>query len=186
MKKLLAIFILIFANFVFATPIDWSPSQYKEIQAIDTRLDTLEANGGITEAQLAAPATDGLNAKRVARVTYAPADDGGATGTAYSLGVSLPANSLITQVMAHLPEEVKAGDSNTFALGCAGFAAGNDLGASTDYNLFATDDTIILKEASQDIFLSSACAIQAQVGDNENGTATDGTVVFFIEYLVSE
>lgn len=50
--------------------------------------------GKVTEAMLVAPTSDGLNAGRIARVTYDFGTDGGSQGT-IGLGVTLPDNALI-------------------------------------------------------------------------------------------
>ncbi len=141
------------------------------------------AAGSITEAKLAVPTVDSLNSGRIARVTYDVAVDGGAIG-AHLLGITLPANLIITRSWFFTDVQFVDAGAGTVALSCED--ANNILSAvditaitSGTKTTGAQDDAI----ANFTGGIAAACEVTATVAV---AAQTAGKLVLFIEYIVAE
>ncbi len=131
---------------------------------------------------------NGEKVLKVARATYDVSVNGGATGTAYGLGVYLPANSVLTQSWFHVLTQFAG--TGTVALSCED--AGNIYSAA---QLSGSAAGAIVKGRqtggtdSMTVGISDKCQLTATVGaDGGNGGATlsAGKLLLFVEYLVTE
>lgn len=131
----------------------------------------------IVEADVASYDGDGLLFKRVARVTYDVAVDGGTAGT-YDLGVDLPVGALLEESVIYIETQFVDGGSGTVAIHCedannilsAADITGNAAGSIIDGSI--TEDARVAA-------ISAACDIIATVaGSNQ----TAGKLILFLEY----
>jgi hypothetical protein len=166
------------------------PFVHKEVSdkftALDSSITTLNsavAAGAITEAQLAVPTADGLNAMRVARATWDFAVDGGDVG-AIGLGVTLPAKAIIEHVYWYTHTQVTDGGAGTGALSCedannlfsAADITGNAAGAIVEGIADGTTTNFVSD-------ISAACELTWTIG---TAAATAGKLIFYVHYTVAE
>lgn len=143
--------------------------------------DATMSNAGALSLQ--SQTADSTFAKRVARVTYDVAVDGGGIGAA-DLGVDLPANALIQRSWFYVVTQFTDGGSGTVALHCEDanniFTAA-DITGNADGSFVSGNQT---GEASTMTgAIASACDVTATVA---TATQTAGKLIVFIEYVVGE
>lgn len=203
MKTLALLTTLIFSVSVFATPSPYSPSSVKLISSGAMNLPSgqvmvgnsagkakpVAVSGDVTMSNLGVvlmsdASEDGLMRKRFARVTYDIADTGNdSTGDA-ALGVTIPANSIITRSWFYTVTQFTDGGAGTVALSCED--AGNILPAQDITGITAGSFT----DASQDGAIANFkggiaadCEVTATVA---TAAQTAGKLILFLEYFVGE
>lgn len=126
---------------------------------------------------------NGLSTKKMARASYnvtASAAQGGIGN--HGLGVTLPANSLITGGLFQVKTQFVDAGSGTVAISCGSAA----FYAAVDITGFAAESIKPITVASYmnpiDVG-TSACEITAAVA---TASQTDGKLVLFLDYVVSE
>jgi hypothetical protein len=141
------------------------------------------ASGTVVESDLVVPTSDSLMAERTARVTYDVSVDGGEVG-AHALGVSLPANSIITRSWFYTVTQFTDGGSGTVALSCedAGniYAAADITGNSAGAFVTGVQDDAIGNFTGS---IAASCEVTATVATAEQ---TAGKLILFIRYVVVE
>ncbi len=167
MKSFLSVALLV-PTLSFAA-IQGSPFQPE----VDSRFDKIE--------QLS---NDGIQYAHVARATYSVAASGGAVGS-YSMGVSLPANAMITSGHVYFKSQFVDSGSGTLALKCED--AGNILTA-VDVTGNAAGSVININQNTSYFpnGISSNIAAQCDLTAVVAGTTlTSGTLVLFLDYVVT-
>lgn len=170
--RFLLLFLLV--NVCFATSAPFHPYEEVRFKAIE---DTTDRIDDITAEQTA----DGINVVRVARVQYAVATDGGGIG-AHTLGVTLPAKSIITESIFYTDVQFTDSGSGTVALSCED---ANNIYTATDITGNAVG-TLVQGTAKYDApvaAIAAACDITATVA---TATQTAGTLTLFVKYLVHD
>lgn len=149
--------------------------------------------GKVTEAMLAVPTADGLNAGRIARVTYDFATDGGAIST-IGLGVTIPDNALIRRAWYEvITTFTSATDAATIALN---IPTDGDLidaiaiSAGTNVWDEGLHDIVNAANVAEDVDaptgylkLTGAREVSLVIAVE---AVTAGKAIFFIDYVVSE
>ena len=141
------------------------------------------AAGAVEQTMLAVPTSDGLNAHRVARFTYAPTGGTLAVG-AHGLGVTLPAKAIIEKSFFIVETQLaSAGNAATVALHCETadniFAAADIDADSADTIKAGVSDGAVANMKQ----ITSACEITATVAVED---LTAGKLVGFLTYVVTE
>jgi hypothetical protein len=207
MKNLLVLVCLLTTAVAFATPAPFQPwvkdivskgvmdldsgkvmvgDSSGKAQAVSVSGDVTMSNAGVV--LMGDASVDGLMRKRVARATYDVAVDGGTAG-AYGLGVSLPANAIITRSWFYTVTQFVDGGAGTVALHCE---TANNIFSAADITGNA-DGTLVdgIQDGTFANFdgtgaagvLGSACELTATVATAEQ---TAGKLVLFVEYVVAE
>lgn len=140
--------------------------------------------GKITEAMIKAASTANvLGVRRIARFTYDFAVNGGAVST-ISLGVALPARSIITQSWIQtITPIVSTNNDGTLALQCEtanNIFTATDIDADSAYAIRAGASDGVAANFKQ---ITSACNISAVIAVH---AFTAGKVIGWAEYVVSE
>jgi len=186
MKKLLTLFTVLAALTItttaFATTGPFHEHEEARFSAIEST-DSTQTTNIATNTAVHTQTADGLLAKRIARATYDVAVDGG-TAAAHGLGVSLPANALVTQVYFYIVTQFTDGGSGTVALSCedannlfsAADITGNSAGAIVSGAPTGTAGDMVAAIAAE-------CEITATVASAEQ---TAGKLILFVEYAVVE
>jgi len=178
-KLLLVLFLL--PTIVLATTGPFHPYEKKKFDEVDA---TAAVNTAITTKindMTAAYTAEGINVKRIARITYDTATDGGGIG-AHALGVTLPAKSLITEAYMYTDTQFVDAGSGTVAISCED---ANNIYTATDITGNAAG-TIVQGTASYDAKVNSianACEVTATVS---TATQTSGKLTIFVEYVVTD
>lgn len=139
--------------------------------------------GSVVESDVTAQNAEGLHIKRIARVTYDVAADGG-TIAAHALGVSLPANAVITRSWLYIVTQFADAGSGTVALSCED---ANNIKTATDITGSAAGAFIEGQSTgAASAFVGSiaaACEVTATVA---GAAQSAGKLIAFIEYVVVE
>jgi hypothetical protein len=142
--------------------------------------------GKVTEAQLKVIGTDGLHAKRYARATLNCAASGCSVG-AHSLGVSLPANALITRSYIYVVTQLSDTGTCTVAISCED---ANNIKTATDITGTAAGGFIEgASTGAASAFvggIAATCAITATIADGGSCVPVAGKAIVFVEYNVVE
>lgn len=151
---------------------------------VDKRFDALE--------QVVAPtsyAADGLLTKRMARATY-DVTGGEHSGSStvnsglHSLGVTLPAKSLITRSYLYVADELVDGGSGTLAIQCED---ANNIKTATDMTGSSAGDSIEGESTgAASAFvggIASDCVISAKVAGAD---ISAGKINVFVEYVITD
>jgi hypothetical protein len=130
------------------------------------------------------PTAEGLNASRVARVTYDVAVDLG-TVAPHALGVTLPAKAIIVRTWFYIVTQFTDAGAGTVAIHCED---ANNLYTATDITGMSVGATTAgaIDGGAESTFLGSiaaACEITATVATEAQ---TAGKLIFFVEYFVAE
>lgn len=132
--------------------------------------------------------SDGEKVLKVARATYDVAVNGGATGTAYNLGVYLPKNAVLVQSWFHVVTQFAG--TGTVALSCED---ANNIYTAAQLSGSAAGDIVKGRQTggtdSMTVGISDKCALTATVGPDGGGggaTLTAGKLILFVKYLVAE
>lgn len=148
------------------------------IPEIDSRFDAIETLLGTTAAT-ASP----YMAKKVLKATWSFAVNGGGSSADIDLGVTLPANSLITRSFVYVvTQEASNGGTSTTDIYCV--AAHDIVNAKTDlYTVAAatTFDGVSSVAASNFKPAASACNVKVRFGGS--GDATAGKFHVFLEWV---
>lgn len=164
----------------------WTGSLYAGtpfIPEVNKRFKTLEASVGVLQAlpSAVAPTANGVGNMRVARVTFDSTTMGTSSATAYSLGVSLPAKSLLWDGVIYVTSGFTGG---SVALECED--AGNIKGATAAATYGATGSKLAIipvgTAASAVNSIAASCVISAKV----TGSDVVGKFNAWIEYFVTD
>lgn len=190
MKLAISLLALLSTSLALAAPSPYPPYLEDRFVAVEagTSLATSAvstakiAAGAVTEAKVAAQTTEGLHLKRIARVTYDVAVDGG-TSTAHLLGVTLPAKSTITRSWFYTDTQFSDSGAGTVALSCA---AANDIKTATDITgnaagVIVEGQSTGAASAFKDV--TTACEVTATVAVVPQLT---GKLTAWIEYVVHD
>lgn len=187
MKNLVISILVLFSFVTMAVPSPYT----KETWAMKKEIVSLQANDTAEGAALDVVEgyldydSEGLLSKRVARAVYDAAVDGGVSGASYSLGVVLPAKSIVIKSFYNVASPaVVAASGNTYALYCGNTAL------MTAINLHASADVVAAMNndggtAAEMDRLAAACTLNVRVGSGTTGI-TSGKVINFIEYVIGE
>jgi len=147
------------------------------------------ASGVITDGDFQAGSIDtAVLAKRMARATYDVAVEGGAIG-AYSLGVSLPANAIITRSWFYTVTQFTDAGAGTVALHCQTanniYNAADITGNAAGVMVTGIQDNAIANFGGTGAagVLGTACDLTATVAGADQ---TAGKLVLFVEYVIAE
>jgi len=150
MKKI-SLFLLVLGFSLSAMAV-LSPFQPKDEQLVSKDVINLSKGGSIIgnslgKARSEALGVDGYNQRRCFRATYDPTVDGGssATGT-FSLGITIPALSVITEAYAYVETAMASASSGTLAFECED--SENLLAAVTDTSASGSIVDFIPRSAS--------------------------------------
>lgn len=191
MKLLSLLALVLVATTSWATQAPYHPKEQSRFRAAEagTGLSTGAItsakilDGTVLEADIGAQSAEGLHLKRIARVTYDVAVDGG-TVAAHGLGVSLPANSIITRSWLYIVTQFSDSGSGTVAVSCED---ANNIKTATDITGTAAggfiegQSTGAISAAVGGI--AAACEVTATVA---TATQATGKALIFIEYVVGE
>lgn len=170
MKLLLALFILVTSVAVYATSggvVPYGPE-------LDNRFDQLENQ-----------TTNNTHAKRFARATWDYSTDGGASTADIDLGVTLPANSLITRSYLYVVTPL----ASTNSIGTMAFFCEDANNIKTATNFVTTANAGFVEGASTGAStamvkgIAADCSIKARVAV---APFTAGKINVFVEYVVSD
>lgn len=169
----------------FVSPLPpWLATLYGDISISASGNVTID-DEAVVEADLEDPDGEGLYVPRIARFVYDVAADGG-SAAAHGLGVSLPANTVITRSFFKIVTAFTSGTTGagTVALHCedaSNIKSAFDISAQAANALVegaSTGATGAMKRG-----IASACEITATVA----GTAmTAGKLVGWLEYVLEE
>jgi len=187
MKNLIVLISLFVAFQVNAAKV---PFVAKEVEdkflSLDSSITTLNsavAAGAITEAQLAVPTADGLNAYRVARATWDFAEHGGAQ-TAIGLGVTLPAKAVIEHAYFYTVTQVTDGGTGTGALSCEDannlYSAADVTGNAAGVMVEGVPDGDVANFVTG---IAAACELTWTIAGAD---ATAGKLNFYVRYTVHD
>ena len=150
-------------------------------------------DGTILEADVSAPATNGLGLQRVARFVYNVATGTNGAVGAHGLGVTLPAKSLVDKTWFYTKTGITSTSNNgTLAFHCS---SANDIFSAADIDgsvgavgvFFAGIQTGIVVASTAftttHLFNTAACEVTATVATNAILT---GLIVGFARYTVLE
>jgi hypothetical protein len=140
----------------------------------------------ITEAKMLGIAADGLHTKRIARATLNCAASGCSVG-AHTLGVTLPAKSLITRSYINVVTQLTDTGTCTVAIHCED---ANNIKTATDITGTAANGWIEGESTgAASAFkgsIAAACLITATVADGGSCAPLTGKAIVFVEYDVVE
>lgn len=122
------------------------------------------------------------NPKRIQRGVYDFTKSGGAVGS-YSLGVKLPANSIVTHAYFQNTVSFVDGGSGTASIGCE---STGDIYASADITGNSTGD---ITEGIQDDTIANYTTIESGCTPRlhiDGAAATEGKLNVFFEYIVTK
>lgn len=141
------------------------------------------AAGTVAESDLVVPTADGNNAGRMIRAVYDVAVDLGTIG-AHLLGVSLPANSIITRSWFFTVTQFVDAGSGTVALSCEDadniLAAVDITGIAIGAKTTGVQDDAIANFTGS---IAASCELTATVAVADQ---TAGKLILFVEYTVVE
>ncbi len=188
MKKIYVFLAVMFTavGIAFATstiPVDAVPSSFRS--TVINRVNSMIAEIDVLEALPAAQSYTGeaLVGVRMARVEYdVTGGDSGGVG-AHGLGVTIPANSIITRSFLYITTQFVDAGSGTVALHCQ--TANNIL---TAQDITGSASGVIAEGGSTGASaamkaLTAACEVTATVG---TAAQTAGKLVGFIEYVTHD
>lgn len=180
---------LSFALPSFATSRPYS----KESKSLYSRMAVVEGYDALQNIALDPTQDSALLASRVAKATYNAATMGGASEATVSLGVTLPAKSIIKKAYYQIatPGLVSA-SNNTLAFYCGTTALTTATDHTGSYTFGNYKGGQVITAGTWDAGLAanmtyepSACLLKAVVGTGTTGI-TAGKVILFVEYSVSE
>ena len=140
--------------------------------------------GKVTEAMQASYSADGLHSRRVAKATMDCSAGDCAIG-AHSLGVSLPASSVITHDYMYVKTQFVDAGTCTVALHCED--AGNIFTAADITGTASGGFIEGNSSGGASVFvggIGSSCAITATVADGGSCAPSAGYLDLFVEYVV--
>lgn len=185
MKQLILCAVLAFANLaIWNAHADIEGAPY--LPEIDARFNAIEQGNHFLNNSYPSGAADGHYVQQEAQATYNFATQTGATGN-YDLGVSIPANAIITRTYAYSITK-----PTTSASGTLGFYCNNnnnpELKASTVVASYgatggAPVDGIQSGAAANMSVIPTKCDVHATIG---TGSLTAGKVTLYINYVVHQ
>ena len=175
MKKLLIAFLFAISFAALATTAPFHP--YDE-----ERFETLEDVTGVTYPQTGPKETVGYSYQRIIKAVYDAAVNGGSENTDYALGVTIPANHIVTEASYRPTVTIVSGSDNTVALKCD---SANDLISAVDMTDFATDGASAyrygaLTPSSTASVITDGCELTITVGSGSTGI-TAGKLDIFLK-----
>jgi hypothetical protein len=179
MKKFLSIGItLLLSLSVYAAlrGSPYMPEQDARSSAIEDRATTLEAST-LASSYIA----DGILAKKIVRATIDCSTASNCTVGAHSLGVALPAKSLLTRTVMYIATQPASVSGGTIAVHCED---ANNIATAVNMTSYATGS--IRDGAQTGVSNTSIAAIGAACNVTATMASADytaGKINFFIEYL---
>lgn len=191
--------LLLVSSIALATPIGSNPTLEKRLLRIEagTGLSTGSVNtttildGTVKEVDLGAEGgkgSNGLGVLRIARATVDCTTAANCTVGAHSLGVTLPAKSIIIRSWLYTVAQLTDTGTCTFAISCED---ANNIKTATDFGGVAADTlTEGASTGAASAFtksIAAACAITATVADGGScAPPTVGSMNVWVEYVVQD
>ena len=151
---------------------------------LQERFEVIEDMLGIGDGEYAPKVRAGFNSVRTVKAEYLPAVTGGGSATAYALGVSIPASSIIINSWYVVPSTIVNASNQTIAIYCE---SANDIVTAAD--MTSTDATGsfagTVSANNTNSFRTDGCELYAQIGAAASGDITSGEVEVFVEYVKS-
>ena len=184
MKQLILCAVLAFANLgIYNAHADIEGAPY--LPEIDARFNAIEQGNHFLNNSYPSGAADSHYVQQEAQATYDFAKYTGATGT-YDLGISIPANAIVTRTYLYSITKPTTSASGTLAFYCANAtnaefklataaASYPSAGALAEGNQTGT--------AANMSVISSKCDVHANI---QTGALTAGKVTLFLNYVVHQ
>jgi hypothetical protein len=126
------------------------------------------------------------NEKRLLKLPYSFSDTNASASDTITLGESIPADSIITDVAVYVDAVIVSASDNTLSLGCE---TASDLFSARDFTDLSANDTTTDSAAvtgySSAVYSSDGCDPTWTVGSGYSGI-TSGRPIAIIEYLQPE
>lgn len=184
MKQLILCAVLAFANLaIWNAHADIEGAPY--LPEIDARFNAIEQGNHFLNNSYPSGSADGHYVQQLAQATYNFAVQTGATGT-YDLGVSIPANAIITRSYLYSITKPTTSASGTLAFYCNSSTNPEfklDLAAASYPAAGALAEGIQTGTAANMSVIATKCDVHASI---KTGALTAGKVTLYINYVVHQ